>query len=78
MANTFRYGIDHLTSSKTIELANGSLKGILDKEAIKKIETSKHYVEQIVESNKTVMESIRLWHLSQYKDLRRRYRNTST
>ena len=54
MANTFRYGIDHLTTSKTISLANGTLKGVLDKEAIKKIETSKHYVELIVESEKTV------------------------
>ena len=54
MANNFRYGIDHLTTSKTIALANGELKGILDKEAIKKIETSKHYVEQIVADEKTV------------------------
>jgi len=54
MANTFRYGIDHLTSSKTIALANGELKGVLDREAIKKIETSKHYVEDIVANEKTV------------------------
>src|SRR4030095_5385021 len=54
MANTFRYGIDHLTTSKTIAISNGERKGVLDKEAVTKIEASHHYVEQIVENEKTV------------------------
>jgi len=54
MANTFRYGIDHLTTSKTIAISNGERKGVLDKEAVNKIEASHHYVEEIVENEKTV------------------------
>src|SRR5204863_3877836 len=47
-------GVDKLTVEKTIGLASGKQKGILNDVAIEKIRRSHHYVQQIVESNKTV------------------------
>ena len=54
MAENFRYGIDALTTRKTIAIANGELKAVLSKEAINKILASRRHVQQIVEENKTV------------------------
>lgn len=54
MAENFRYGIDTLTTRKTIAIANGELKAVLSKEAINKILVSRRHVQQIVEENKTV------------------------
>jgi histidine ammonia-lyase len=54
MPNLFNYGIDKLTFSGAIAIASGKLKGLLNEEAIKKINTSRRNVEQIVANNKTV------------------------
>lgn len=54
MAEHFYFGTDRLTTSKAIQLANGQLKGILNKAAIKKIEESHHHVKQIIKTGKTV------------------------
>ncbi len=54
MSTQFNYGIDHITIAKTIALANGSLKGNLSFESIKKINNSQQYVKNIVEHNTTV------------------------
>src|SRR5215207_1859675 len=54
MPTPFNYGIDELTISKTIALANGTLTGILNDQAIAKIEKSQQAVQSIVKSNKTV------------------------
>ena len=54
MPEIFNYGIDKLTVGNAIALANGKLKGVINAEARKKIETSHDYVKQIVENNKTV------------------------
>ncbi|HVM90093.1 MAG TPA: histidine ammonia-lyase [Puia sp.] len=54
MSDIFNYGIEQLTIAKTIALSKGILKGVLDADAIKKINTSQHYIQQIVEHNTTV------------------------
>src|SRR6185295_13932902 len=54
MNKVFNYGIDKLTISNVIAVASGKVKGVLNKEAIDKVNTSQQYVQQIVASNKTV------------------------
>ncbi|MEO7923113.1 MAG: histidine ammonia-lyase [Chitinophagaceae bacterium] len=54
MPHEFYYGVDQLTSTKTIALAAGKLKGVLNKEATRKINASQDAVQQIVAGNKTV------------------------
>lgn len=54
MNSTFNYGIDTLTAGKTIAIASGNLKAVLNEEAISKIKTSAAHVQHIVENNKTV------------------------
>lgn len=54
MKEEFHYGTGHLTTEKTIAIASGELKGILDESAIQKINRSQKEVEAIVESNRTV------------------------
>jgi histidine ammonia-lyase len=54
MPEIFNYGIDKLTVGTAIALAKGKLKGVIGREAAKKIETSHDHVRQIVENNKTV------------------------
>ena len=54
MSNVFRYGIDHLTIGKTIAIASGKLKAVLDREAIQKVNASQQHVQKIVSDNKTV------------------------
>src|SRR5690349_18744178 len=54
MNKIFNYGIDHLTSEKAIAIASGSIKAVLNEQAIQKIKTSQQHVQQIVENNKTV------------------------
>jgi histidine ammonia-lyase len=51
---SFNYGNDTLTISQTIAIANGTLKGVLNDTAIKKVKTSQQHVQQIVTDNKTV------------------------
>jgi histidine ammonia-lyase len=54
MDRDFNYGIDQLTVDKTIALASGKIKGLLNDEAVKKIKESQQHVQQIVQNNKTV------------------------
>jgi histidine ammonia-lyase len=54
MDKFFYYGIDKLTVSKAVAVASGTLKAILSKEAVDKVNNSHRYVQQIVTSNKTV------------------------
>jgi len=54
MPQHFNYGIDQLTIGKTIALAAGKLKGVLNEEAVRKIKTSQEAVQAIVASKKTV------------------------
>jgi len=54
MGNIFQYGIDQLTVGKTIAIASGKLKAVLNEQAIQKIKLSQHHVQQIVKDNKTV------------------------
>lgn len=54
MNATFNYGTDRLTVTKTIAIARGQLKGLLDEKAIQKINASHDHVKEIVAANKTV------------------------
>jgi len=54
MNKIFNYGIDQLSTGKTIGIASGSIKAVLNEQAIEKIKTSQQYVQQIVKDNKTV------------------------
>lgn len=54
MPETFHYGTDTLTTTKAIALANGTLKGILNEDAIARVNTSRQSVQEIVDRNKTV------------------------
>ncbi|MBC8033529.1 MAG: histidine ammonia-lyase [Chitinophagaceae bacterium] len=54
MTDTFNYGIDALTVSKTIALSEGKLRGVLCEEAVNNINRSYQYVVNIVSSHKTV------------------------
>ena len=54
MPQNFNYGIDKLTVGNAIAIGSGKIKGILDDDAIKKLNRSQRYVQQIVENNKTV------------------------
>jgi histidine ammonia-lyase len=54
MNSSFNYGTDRLTVSKTIAIAQGQIKGLLDDKAIQKINASHDHVKQIVAANKTV------------------------
>ena len=54
MPDTFYYGTDQLTIQKTIALANKSLKGVLAKAALDKVNASRGYVAQIVADKRTV------------------------
>lgn len=50
----FLYGIDKLTTEKIIEIANGKLSAKLSKQAIKKINKSRLYVEKMASSKKAI------------------------
>src|SRR5213596_460460 len=54
MPRHFSYGIDHLTVAHAIDIACGTMKGILSEEAVRKIRSSQDCVRHIVENNKTV------------------------
>jgi histidine ammonia-lyase len=54
MSDQFRYGIDDLTIGKTLAIASGELKAVLEKEAVLKINKSHDCVQRIVAENKTV------------------------
>lgn len=54
MTKNFQYGIDHLTSSIAIGIANGSILGELSTKAREKILASEEQVNEIVSTNRTV------------------------
>jgi histidine ammonia-lyase len=54
MNKTFQYGIDNLSISIVTGLANKTVTGILSEAAIKKINASRQYVQQIVDNDTTV------------------------
>jgi histidine ammonia-lyase len=54
MNKHFYYGSEKLTIAKVIQLAEGSLRGILSKEALEKIKKSQEHVSRIVSDKKTV------------------------
>jgi histidine ammonia-lyase len=54
MNDSFQYGTGHLTIADTIALAVGSKKGILNAEAVKKINESQQHVQYIAAHNTTV------------------------
>lgn len=51
---TFNYGTDTLTVSKTLAIAQGKIKGVLNEAARKAIAASEAHVQQIVQQNTTV------------------------
>lgn len=54
MSAVFNYGIDELSVAKTIAIANGKVKGILNDEAIAQVNKSEQHVKDIVAANRTV------------------------
>lgn len=54
MPTTFNYGTDTLTTSTALAIAAGSVKGVLNEEAVRKVKASQQHVQQIVDANKTV------------------------
>jgi histidine ammonia-lyase len=54
MTQSFNYGTDRLTSSIALSIASGKIKGILSAESINRIRQSQQYVQDIVDSNRTV------------------------
>ncbi|HET9057553.1 MAG TPA: histidine ammonia-lyase [Chitinophagaceae bacterium] len=54
MTTQFKYGIDKLTIAKAIALASGKLTGVINDEALKKINASYKNVQEIVSNGKTV------------------------
>lgn len=54
MSTHFNYGIDQLTIEKVLSIAAGKTKGVLNQQALQKIETSYQSVQQIVAAGKTV------------------------
>ncbi|MGS2762742.1 histidine ammonia-lyase [Sinomicrobium sp. M5D2P9] len=51
---TFHFGEHHLTARIALDIANGSAKGILSDECLKKVNTSQQRVQRIVEKGNTV------------------------
>ena len=51
---TFNYGIDHLTVDTVMGIANGTIKGVMNKQAIKKVNACRKMVEKMASSNKAV------------------------
>lgn len=54
MTVAFKYGIDRLTVDRTIQIAAGSLRGVLSREAVDRINRSCNHVKNIVAENTTV------------------------
>ncbi|MBO9201640.1 MULTISPECIES: histidine ammonia-lyase [Niastella] len=54
MQQEFFYGIDDLTIGNALAIAGGKTKGVLNKTAIANIQKSQQYVQEIVETNRTV------------------------
>ena len=54
MSSNFRYGSERLSVGKCLDLASGKLTGSIDAKAREKIKTSRSYVDQIVNSHRSV------------------------
>lgn len=54
MDHLFHYGTERLTVGKAIAIAGGTVRAVLNEEAIQKIKTSAAHVQQIVDADKTV------------------------
>ena len=54
MSQNFNYGIDPLTIGKTLAIAAGKIKAVLNEAAVNKIKKSQQSVQEIVASNRTV------------------------
>jgi histidine ammonia-lyase len=54
MNQIFKYGIDHLTVGTALDIAGGKVKGVLDPQAISKINSSHQHVIDIIARKKTV------------------------
>lgn len=54
MSAIFNYGTEALTISKTLDIASGKIKGVLESEARDKVRASQQEVERIVAGHKTV------------------------
>ena len=54
MNQSFKYGIDHLTVGAALDIAAGKMQGVIDQQAISKINASHQYVNDIVAKKKTV------------------------
>lgn len=54
MKSTFNYGVEHLTISTALAIANGSCKGVLSPEAVNRINASHQHVKNIVSNDTTV------------------------
>jgi histidine ammonia-lyase len=54
MQQEFFYGIDQLTIGSALAIAGGKTNGVLNKTAIANIQKSQQYVQEIVETNRTV------------------------
>ncbi len=54
MDEIFKYGTDRLTAPAAMSIASGQVKATLTKDVIQRIESSRHFVEEIVANNKTV------------------------
>lgn len=54
MNHQFQYGSGRLTSSIAIAIADGTIKGILAKDTIEKIQRSQQHVQDIIENHRTV------------------------
>lgn len=53
-SSTFQFGIDHLSISQALDLANGTVEGILSSDAVEKIKRSESHVQEITDSERTV------------------------
>lgn len=54
MADIFKYGMDKLTTGIVLDIAAGKTKGILNNEAVQRVNASRQSVREIVDTNKTV------------------------
>lgn len=54
MPELFQYGIDKLTTGTALAIAAGKQKGMLNAAAIQKVKASQEYVQEIVDTGKTV------------------------
>ena len=54
MSAVFNYGTDQLNIRQAIAIATGKMKAVLNDKALQKINTSRNYVQQIVENDTTV------------------------